>query len=406
MGSDPSRPSSESPGGGFHWRGDVAGLSFAPMSEPRTAIIVENFGGPQSAEEVEPFLFNLFNDPDVIHLPFGPAFQAWLARRVSKKRAPAVIPEYARMGGGSPLVPVTMQQAAALEAELKTRQPADAVPPIYVGMRYTAPFIADAVKRALDDGAQRLVALPLFPHYSLTTTGSVHNAVAQALEALGRREVPVSYVPAFFDHPGWVEAVVARIGEALAGPDAPARPALLFSAHGLPSRYVRKGDPYMGQVQESVRLIVDRLGWTGRWGLGWQSRVGPLKWLDPSTDLAIERLLREEGEREILVVPIAFVGDHIETLVEIGHTYREQALAQGASWFEVTRGLDTHPAFIACLADLVARAQAGAYDRLCFRCLLPRERQHLGRAQCLDCKIKRPYYDRVWRTRQDLERGL
>lgn len=369
------------------------------------AVILQNFGGPETEADVEPFLFALFNDPDVIHLPFGPGFQRWFAGRVSRERAPAVAPEYATMGG-SPLTATTMTQADALRAELSRRLPEAERPSVHVGMRYTAPFIDEAIQAALDAGAERLIALPLFPQYSLTTTGSVHNAVAQSLDRRGKRRLPVSYVPAFYRHAGYRRSVAERIEEALA--DAPERASvhILFSAHGLPARYVRKGDPYQRQVQDCVQLIVDDMGWRGRWSLSWQSRVGPLKWLDPSTEREIERLAGAQDTDQLLVVPISFVGDHIETLYEIGHTYRAIAMERGARWFGVSKGLDDHPAFIGCLADLVEQALVGELEGVCYRCLLPRERQHLGRANCLDCKAKRPLYDRVWRTNQDLERGL
>lgn len=368
------------------------------------AVILENFGGPETAAEVEGFLYHLFADPDVIQLPFGPRFQKRLARRTSTRRAPIVAKDYEAIGG-SPLKAMTYAQRDAISAALRERL-GDEAPPLYVGMSYTPPFLDEAVGRALDDGADRLVALPLFPHYSFTTTGSVHNRVAESLVRRGARKVPVSYVPGFFDHPGWVAAVTDRIREALANFPEDLRPRihLVFSAHGLPARYVRKGDPYMRQVQESVRSLVRALDWPGPWTLAWQSRVGPLKWLDPPTDETLLDLARRGTP--ILVAPVSFVGDHIETLWEIDRLYRGKAEAAGAPFFAMARGLDLHPAFIDGLADLVVRALGGAFDALCFRCLLPRDRRLLGTAACLDCHTRRPFYDRLWRTEQDLARGL
>ncbi len=391
----------------------------------KSAVLLLNFGGPEAPDEVEPFLFELFSDPDVIHLPFGPGFQRWLAGRTSRRRAPVVKKDYERIGG-SPLRSMTFAQADALDAELAIRL-GEERPAIHCGMAYTAPFVPEAVDAALAGGAERIVALPLFPQYSLTTTGSVHNRTARALKArLGSRRLPLSFVPAFYDHPGYVRAVCDRMLQALpplsaALPAAEAsagaaRPPLhiVFSAHGLPSRYIRQGDPYMRQVQDSVRRIMaalsdsedgteQRLG-AAAWSLAWQSKVGPLEWLEPATDEVLAELGRK-GAR-ILVVPISFVGDHIETLFEIDQTYRQMALEAGAAAFSTSRGLDLHPAFIGCLADVVQRALAGTYDALCFRCLIPRDRRLLGTASCLDCGVKRPYYERLWRSWQDLDRGL
>ncbi|MGM0575612.1 MAG: ferrochelatase [Myxococcota bacterium] len=370
----------------------------------KRAVILENFGGPRSAEEVEDFLYHLFADPDVIHLPFGGAFQRWVARRISHDRAPTVIPDYEHIGGGSPLVETTYAQAKALERALVERLPDEQRPSIHVGFRYTPPFIDEAVEEALETGAEHLVALPLFPQYSYTTTGSAHNAVAEALVRRGRERIPMAYVPAFYDHPGYVEAVVERVREGLAEAPDPDDVHVLFSAHGIPSRYLREGDPYPRQVQECVRRFVEALGGDRPWTLAWQSRVGPVRWLEPATDVELQRLAAA-GTKSVLVVPVSFVGDHIETLYEIGVQYRELAESEGIEWFGVARGIDVHPGFIRCLADQVIDGFAGRFDGICYRCLVPREREHLRRADCLDCKVRHPFYERVWRTAQDLNEG-
>jgi ferrochelatase len=349
-----------------------------------------NFGGPQAADEVEPFLFNLFNDRDVIRLPVGAALQRRFASRISRRRAPEIIEQYAAIGGGSPLVPVTMAQADALRDEL-ARRLADDAPPVAVGMRYTAPFADATVAELQASGVSEVIALALYPHYSIATTGSSFNDLARALDRAGMTEVPVTWIPGWFHHPRYLRALADRIREGLlrlaGGPPVH----LLFSAHGLPSSYVRKGDPYQMQVQATVREALREVGWTGPYSLSWQSRVGPVRWLAPSTDDELRRL-GEAGVHALLVVPVSFVGDHIETLYEIGVTYRAVALAAGIERFEVTRGLDTHPELIGCLADLVEQAVRDGDRRPCIRCLLPREDTYHYARVCPDCHFRKPAF--------------
>jgi ferrochelatase len=357
----------------------------------RTAIAVLNFGGPIGAADVEPFLFELFNDPDVIQLPVGPSVRRAIARRVSTTRAPKVVPQYAAIGG-SPIVPMTMTQVEALRAELERklgREP----PPIHVGMRYTEPSIRAMVETIAKAPPDRLIALALYPHYSGTTTGSSFNALALELKAKDLDRLPVHYVPAFYDHPRYLAALAERIQHATA--KASAEPHLLFSAHGLPSSYVRAGDPYQAQVQETVRLMVGRLGWTGSFGLAYQSKVGPVRWLKPSTEEEIDRLARA-GTKEIVIVPVSFVSDHIETLYEIDVTFREFAEARGVKLIR-TAALDAQPDFIGCLAEvLLAALEDDRYQGLgghrCVRCLHPKPHEHRMRSLCVDCGHATPSY--------------
>jgi ferrochelatase len=350
--------------------------------------LLSNFGGPSGPEQIEPFLFELFYD--VVDVPLG---RRWLARRLARKRAPLVTPEYARMGGGSPIGPTTERQAQALRAALERRLPAEARPEVRVGMRYTAPFIGEVAREMVEGGVDHLIALPLFPHFSLATTGSVHDALARAV-APGAGALRVSYVPAFHTAPGWADALADRIREAAAG--APEPPFLLFSAHGIPRTLItQRRDPYPDHVADSVRRVIETLAWQGPYGLAWQSKVGRRAWIEPATDRRILELVQAERVRDLLVVPVSFVGDHIETLVELDHTYRGLAERAGVRWFRVTRGLDEHPRFIEALADCVVGALAGAYDGLCYRCLLPRDAAHRRRPRCLDCGARRPAYTRA-----------
>ncbi len=361
------------------------------LGPARTDLVVLNFGGPTQASEVEPFLFELFDDPDVIQLPVGGAVQERFARFFSRKRAPGVTPHYAEIGF-SPIIPTTLLQVEALRSALAAR---DIAPRIHVVMRYTAPRAALVAEQIARDPPGRLIALALYPHYSISTTGSSFNELSAELAARGLGRLPVQYVPAFYDHPLYLSAVAALIRDAIAQVRDPARAHLVFSAHGLPSSYHLGGDPYPTQIQDTVRLLMRQLDWPGTHALAYQSKVGPVRWLTPSTDNEIRRVA-SAGTTEIVVVPIAFVSDHIETLYEIDVEFAAVAQALGARLYR-TRPLDTHPDFIACLADVVARAWAddtyrGLGAHRCVRCLLPKPHEHRMRAQCMDCGHQTPQY--------------
>ncbi|MFO0725519.1 MAG: ferrochelatase [Myxococcota bacterium] len=356
----------------------------------KTALVILNFGGPTKKEEVQPFLFELFDDPDVIQLPLkSAALRRKLAQTISSRRAPKVIPQYESIGF-SPIVPTTIQQIEALAAAL-----GPGAPKIYTGMRYTAPTIPAMVQDLARDRPDRVVALALYPHYSDSTTGSSFNAFARALKDAGLGRLPVRYVPAFYDHPRYLSALRSLIVEGIQKLSDPSRAHLIFSAHGLPSSYYRGGDPYPNQVQETVRLVMRELAWNSSYALAFQSKVGPVRWLEPSTEQEIHRVAAQ-GTKEILVVPIAFVSDHIETLYEIDVTFAEFAQHHGAKLHR-TRALDLHPEFIACLREVIEGAIAddtyrGLGAHRCVRCLLPRPHEHRMRSRCMDCGHATPEY--------------
>lgn len=375
---------------GFITRDPISSRNGAPL---RVGVVVVNFGGPLKAEDVEPFLYNLFDDPDVIQFPsLLKPLQSTFAENIASGRAPKVVPQYEKIGF-SPLVPTTMKQLDALREELARRH--GEAPPFYVGMRYTPPTMAECVDQIVRDKPDRLVALALYPHYSRTTTGSSFNAFSAELKARGLDRLPVQYVPAFYDHPRYLAAMEDLIRRALAETTDPEHAHLLFSAHGLPSNYYRAGDPYLNHVQETVRLLIARMGWRGTYSLGFQSKVGPVRWLTPTTEDEIDRVALA-GTREVVVVPVAFVSDHIETLYEIDVTFREFAEERNVKLLR-TAALDTHPEFIGCLADVVDRALGdrswgGLGAHRCVRCLLPKPHAHRMTVECLDCGHKTPEY--------------
>lgn len=317
------------------------------MSE-KTAVLLLQMGGPDSLDAVEPFLLNLFTDRDIIKI--GPRFlQPFIARMIVRKRAPRVRENYRQIGGGSPLRELTGQQAAALEEQLGAGWRC------FVAMRYWRPFTAEALAAIQAEGITRVVALSLYPHFSRATSGSSFNELERACKRL-RRPPAVSRVSSFYDHPLYIEALAEKIEQGLAGFPDRSRVQLLFSAHSLPQSFIDEGDPYLDHITATVRLVMERFRDVSH-HLAFQSRAGPVKWLEPSTDEMLKELAAA-GHREILMVPLSFVSDHIETLHEIDIEYREEAGRLGITDFRRMESLNSSPLFITCLADLVRAAAA------------------------------------------------
>ncbi len=320
----------------------------------RRGVILFNLGGPETLDDVRPFLFNLFSDPDIIRIR-NAAMRKALAWFIATARQRKSRDLYRQIGGGSPLRRITEQQAQALEERLTALgMPAR----VYVGMRCWKPSIDDAVERIRRDGITTLAALPLFPQFSFTTTGSCFNYLRPLLEKSRlSRTTSVSYVQSWFDNPLYIECMAELIREAQAAfkDVAPADIPILYSAHSIPARYVAEGDPYLGQTRRTVELIDARLGNTGRSTLAFQSKVGPVKWLEPATNDVL-RKMGESGVRRVLAVAVSFVSDHIETLQEIDILYRDLAAAAGILEFRRAASPNLHPKFIDALADIAMRA--------------------------------------------------
>jgi ferrochelatase len=316
-----------------------------------------NLGGPDSLEAVEPFLRNLFKDPDVIQFPpVVRLLQPLFARMVAKSRGPMSRAAYQQIGGRSPIAEESAAQAAAVAAELERRGVrAHGV----VAMGCWHPFSDEAVAALARAGVRRAVAVPLFPHYSRTTTGSSFVALDRAIEKAGGT-LELARVHNYPDAPGYLEAVADRVRAAAAAIPLEARQTVpvLFSAHGLPESYIQRGDPYLDEIRTTVTAATARLGLGGRARLCFQSRVGPQKWLGPTTEEALAAVAAE-GHKAVVVVPIAFTGEHIETLQEIDIVYREHAEKAGIIYFARARTVGVHPAFIGALADLTLEAARG-----------------------------------------------
>jgi len=318
----------------------------------KLAIILFNLGGPDAPEAVEPFLRNLFSDPAIITLP---GILRWpLARLIARRRAPVAGKIYAHIGGRSPIFEETRKQAKALEQALsKDGVEAKA----FVAMRYWHPFSDGAARAVKAFWPERIVLLPLYPQFSTTTTASSLKAWARAAKRAGLN-TPTARVCCYPWEPGFVAAAAAQIRDAAKDLQPGLSYRLLLSAHGLPKRIVQKGDPYQWQVEQSAAAIAKALDMPGMEAVVcYQSRVGPLEWIGPSTDAEIARA-GADG-KGVIVAPIAFVSEHSETLVELDIEYRKLAAASGVPDYRRAATVGTHPDFIQGLAGLVRRAQDG-----------------------------------------------
>jgi ferrochelatase len=319
----------------------------------RIAVVLFNLGGPDNQASVKPFLFNLFNDPAIMGLPG--IMRTPLAKLISKRRETNAQANYALMGGGSPLLPETGRQAQALEGVLTARLGGDEVK-VFIAMRYWHPLTEEAAVQVAAFGPDEVVLLPLYPQFSTTTTQSSLKAWKAAYSGSGTSRAVCCY-PA---GSGWVGAQAQAIGEKL--DEAIGQPVrVLFSAHGIPEKLVTgKGDPYQEQIETTVAAVVAAIevhrGPIDH-AICYQSRVGPMKWLEPSTPEAIEQAAAEG--LGVVVTPIAFVSEHIETLVELDIDYGKLAREKGASPYLRAPAVGIEPLFIDALAD----AAVGALDR-------------------------------------------
>ena len=310
-------------------------------------------GGPERREELRPFLYELFVDPEILDIPFTPARRlvAWL---IATFRAPKSAETYERIGW-SPIRRWSTAQARLLEEEL--RDGSAAPPAVRVGMTCSAPSVEEALGELKAEGVTRLVVLPLYPQYSVTTTRSSFARVMKALAAMRWSPERLDAPDSWYDEPSFVAAHVARIREAIEKlPDQdPSRTVILYSAHSLPvSTIEKKKDPYPGQIEATVRTLDAALSNRYRSRLGYQSKVGPVPWLGPSTPEVLAELSRE-GVEQVVVVPVAFVSDHVETLYEIRLLFGDEAARLGIPHYVVADGLNDHPDFIRSLAAIVRR---------------------------------------------------
>lgn len=319
----------------------------------RVGVLLLNLGGPDQLEDVGPFLFNLFADPEIIRIPFR-WMQRPLAWFISTRRTQTSQDNYRQIGGGSPLRRITEEQGQALKQRLQELgQEAD----IYIGMRYWHPFTEEAIARIKRDRQDRLVILPLYPQFSISTSGSSFRLLQRIwLEDPKLSQIEYTVIPSWYKQPAYLQAMADLIAQELDKLPNPDKAHIFFSAHGVPRSYVEEaGDPYQQEIEECTSLIMQTLNRPNPHTLAYQSRVGPVEWLQPYTEDAIEAL-GAQGVEDLVVVPISFVSEHIETLQEIDIEYREVAEHAGIHNFHRVPAPNTHPLFIQALADLVIDA--------------------------------------------------
>lgn len=336
--------------------------SHSNTAEEKIGVILLNLGGPETLHDVQPFLFNLFADPDIIRLPrlFG-FLQHPLAQLISMLRAPKSKEGYAAIGGGSPLRKITDEQANAIKMALQAKEvPAS----VYVAMRYWHPFTEEAVHQIKRDRITRLVVLPLYPQYSISTTGSS----VRVLRDMFRNDaylsgVPVAIIQSWYQREGYIKSMADLIEKELQTFPVPEETMIFFSAHGVPVSYVENaGDPYRDQMEDCIFLIMQELkarGVQNDHTLAYQSRVGPVQWLKPYTDEVLVDL-GKQGIKSLLAVPVSFVSEHIETLEEIDMEYKELALESGIVHWGRVPALNCTSSFITDMADAVIEALPSA----------------------------------------------
>jgi len=329
----------------------------------KTAVVLFQLGGPDSLETIEPFLYNLFMDPDIIDFPGAFLVRRPLAKFISSRRSVKVAENYKQIGCKSPILDLTQRQASALESMLRSQ---DMNVHTFIAMRYLHPMTEEVVKKIKSGGFEQLILLPLYPQFSQATTLSSMNEWNRQAK---KQEctIPAKLICCYPNQPLFIDAWVENINSALvrfhkiASRDID----LIFSAHGVPLSYIKHGDPYRLQIEETVRCIVERGKWDSPQTLCYQSKVGPTKWLKPPLIETVTNIAGK-GRKYMVVIPIAFVTDHIETLHEINIDVRRHAMALGVRRFELTPALNDHPKFIRCLAELVqAQLASDAQSHTC-----------------------------------------
>ncbi len=312
------------------------------MEKQKSGVVLLNMGGPEKLADVRPFLYNLFSDREIIRL--GPFFmQKPLAWLISKRRAPKSMLTYKKIGGGSPLTKISREQGEALEKLLQPHGDFTVVN----AMRYWNPDSDSALQTLADRGIKNIIALPLYPHYCCATSGSSINALQLAAEK-SSHSFNIQAIESYPEQKSYIASLAGKIQKALIA-FSPEIPQVVYSAHSLPVSFIENGDPYVDQIKQTINCIEKITGIPGK--LCFQSRSGPVEWLSPSTPEMLEQLAHEQC-KNILMVPISFVSDHVETLYEIDMLYRDQAKELGMR-LESTSGLNCDPIFIEGLKELV-----------------------------------------------------
>lgn len=322
-----------------------------PSEHALTGILMLNMGGPETLEDVEPFLHNLFADRDLMRLPVQPQ----LSRLIARLRAPNVRRIYEQIGGGSPLLSWTREQARGLTERLNAQRP-DLAPFLAVpAFRYSAPSLAEALESLLEAGVEHVIAFSQYPQFSCSTAGSSFNELWELVE---RRALATqcrwSVIDRWFDQPGYIDAMAEQI-EATFASLSPAQrdhSTLLFSAHALPLSVVARGDTYPLEVATSAHAVIQRLRSARPYVLAFQSAVGPIRWLEPSTEHVLKQL-GAQGIKDVVVAPLGFTSDHVETLYELDQLYADVAHQAGITGYHRVQSLNAAPSFLDALTSIV-----------------------------------------------------
>jgi len=316
------------------------------LSDKKIGVVLMNMGGPDSLEAIQPFLSNLFSDHDIIQIP--KPIQKPVAWIISRTRAKKTEEYYKIMGGKSPQKEQTEEQAKALQKELGEKYK------VVVAMRYWHPFTEEALEKLKNENLEKIVLLPLYPQYSKTTTGSSFNEFFRQFEKFKKegffKNVKVEKIESYHNYPTYIKAMVENIKQNLSDYK---DYHFLFSAHSLPEKIIKEGDPYQKQIEETVELIKEHFPEID-YSLAYQSKVGPVKWLEPMTDEMIIELAKK-GIKKLAVIPVAFVSEHSETLYELDIEYGKLAKEHGIEDYKRIPTLQTHPTFIEALKELVIK---------------------------------------------------
>lgn len=317
------------------------------QNQSNIAVLLVNFGGPSTLNTVKPFLYNLFSDPTVINFPGAFLYRKPLAWLIANMRDMTSREMYKKIGSISPLIPITYLQAYKLQELLnKNRLLVD----VFVGFCYSKPFIEEVLEEINEKKYKKLVILPLYPQYSYTTCGSVQLAVNNWLKK--NKYIELYFIKDWYKDEDYIQSYVNLIVRALENLDLRSTE-ILFSAHSIPLFNIKKGDPYQAQINETASLIIKKLDWKKKWHIAYQSKLGPIKWLEPSTDKVIEEIAKKNKNANILVVPISFVCEHVETIFEIGVLYKEIAKKHGIKKFARVPALNTDKYLIQALYNQI-----------------------------------------------------
>jgi protoporphyrin/coproporphyrin ferrochelatase len=328
----------------------------------RVGILLMQMGGPRHLEEVEPYIQRLFADRNLVRLPLPVSFfQKPLSHWVARRRAPEVRRQYQSIGGGSPNNRTTIAQAAALQERLNGPTSGESATEYrcFAAMTYTPPSTAEALQMALDQGCEQILAISLFPHYSTASTGASMSDLQRACGSTAIKETSLQVIDRWGVNNLYLDALAQRCGNSLDAARAAHThaPHLVISAHGIPLSYLKRGDPYLREIQASVAGLMSRLPKDQAFTLCFQSRATPVKWVQPATEQSL-RMLGQGGHRNLVVLPISFVNDHIETLYEIDQLLADIATSSGVEHYARVPAFNADPDLIGILENLVKNHEA------------------------------------------------